>query len=241
MTDAGKSLYSDAKYMIQYAKDSLKRAEDAQRKEANIIRIGTSPMTPSTMLVEIQKKIKHICPDLKFRLVPFENNPQNAREILSNLGENIDAVFGIFDDEFLKSRGCAGIKVSDEPVCYGMSLNHTLADKEFLEVDDLYSQTLMLIKREYFYTMDNLRNHLEQNHPNIMINDFNFYDTEAFNKCERSDHIITVIKAWDSVHPLMKIIPVNWEFTAPYGILYSPQPSPQVQKFINAVQQVYNT
>lgn len=44
-------------------------------------------MTPSTMLVEIQKKIKHICPDLKFRLVPFENNPQNAREILSNLGE----------------------------------------------------------------------------------------------------------------------------------------------------------
>lgn len=67
-----------------------------------------------------------------------------------------------------------------------MSLNHTLADKEFLEVDDLYSQTLMLIKREYFYTMDNLRNHLEQNHPNIMINDFNFYDTEAFNKCERS-------------------------------------------------------
>ena len=66
---------------------TLKRAEDAQRKEANIIRIGTSPMTPSTMLVEIQKKIKHICPDLKFRLVPFENNPQNAREILSNLGE----------------------------------------------------------------------------------------------------------------------------------------------------------
>lgn len=34
--------------------------------------------------------------------MPFENTPENARQILKNLGQNIDAVAGIFDESLLK-------------------------------------------------------------------------------------------------------------------------------------------
>ena len=48
---SGKSLYQDAKYIIQYCKDSVTRAKMPCRKAKNVIRIGTSPMTPAQVLV----------------------------------------------------------------------------------------------------------------------------------------------------------------------------------------------
>lgn len=50
-------------------------------------------------------------PDIKFQIVPFENTPENAREILANLGKNIDVVGGIFDDTMLNVRACAGLEL----------------------------------------------------------------------------------------------------------------------------------
>lgn len=104
LTRAGMSLYNDAKYVIQYCRDSVTRAKNAMQESRYVIRIGTSPMTPAQILVEFWPKIHALCPEIKFQLVPFENTPQNAREILKNLGQNIDVVTGIFDETLLNVR-----------------------------------------------------------------------------------------------------------------------------------------
>ena len=41
ITEAGKSLAQDAKYIIQYCKDSVTRAKNAMQKDEEIIRIMT--------------------------------------------------------------------------------------------------------------------------------------------------------------------------------------------------------
>lgn len=110
LTKAGKSLYQDAKYIIQYCKDSVIRARNAMQEDTNVIRIGTSPMTPAQLLMPLWPKIQEKCPDMKFQIVPYENTPENAREILANLGQNIDVVGGIFDDTMLDLRHCAGLE-----------------------------------------------------------------------------------------------------------------------------------
>lgn len=53
LTEAGKSLYQDAKYIIQYCKDSVTRAKNAMQDSTDVIRIGTSPMTPAQVLVDL--------------------------------------------------------------------------------------------------------------------------------------------------------------------------------------------
>ena len=111
LTEAGKSLYRDSKYIIQYSKDSITRAKNAMQKTDNIIRIGTSPMTPGQFLVELWPNIHKYCPDIKFQLIPFENTPENAREILMNLGKNIDIVAGIYDNALLRTRGCDALEL----------------------------------------------------------------------------------------------------------------------------------
>ena len=46
------------------------------------------------------------------------------------------------------------------------------------------------------------------------------------------------IENWRYVHPLLKILPVDWNYTIPFGLLHSPEPSPAVRQFLNAVERV---
>ena len=56
LTEAGKSLYKDAKYIIEYCKESVERAKRAMQEKDNVIRIGTSPMTPAAPLLQLGSK-----------------------------------------------------------------------------------------------------------------------------------------------------------------------------------------
>src|SRR5699024_4468013 len=137
LTEAGKSLRQDARYIIQYCKDSVTRAKNAMQEGTNLIRIGTSSMTPAQVLVDLWPRVQKHCPNVKFQLIPFENTPENAREILGNLGQNIDVVAGIFDETMLSLRQCAGLEISREPICCAVSGHHRLAKKDKQANQDL--------------------------------------------------------------------------------------------------------
>ena len=236
LTEAGKSLYQDTKYIIQYCKDSVTRAKNAMQKSENVIRIGTSPMTPAQVLVDLWPKLQDYCPDTKFRLVPFDNTPENAREILANLGQNIDVVAGIFDETMLELRQCAGLELSKEPICCAVSVHHRLAQKESLTISDLYGENLMLMRRNWSHHVDLLRDDIWKNHPQIHIVDFDFYDVAAFNQCENNNCVLMAVENWRYVHPLLKILRVDWDYTIPFGLLHAPKPSAVVKQFLKAVQ-----
>lgn len=238
LTKAGKSLYRDSKYIIQYCRDSVVRAKNAMQQDEQIIRIGTSPMTPAQVLSALWPKIHEHYPNMKFQLVPFENTPENAKEILANLGQNIDIVAGIFDETLLDLRKCKGFELMRNPICCAVSINHPLAEKDKLKVTDLYGENLMLIHRGWSHYVDKLRDDLWMNHPQIKIIDFEFYNVSVFNQCENSNDILMAIDSWQSVHPLLKIIPVEWDYSIPYGLLHSPEPTKTVQDFLSIIQTI---
>lgn len=236
LTKAGESLYRDSKYIIQYCRDSIARAQNAMAVDEHVIRIGTSPMTPAQVLVDLWPKIHEICPDIKFQLVPFDNTPENAKEILANLGQNIDIVAGIFDDTLLELRKCKGFELMRAPICCAVSVNHPLAEKEILKTTDLHDENLMLIRRGWSNYVDKLRDDLWINHPQIHIVDFDFYNTGVFNQCENSSAVLMAIGLWAGVHPLLKILPVEWDYTIPFGLLHSPNPTKVVQDFLSMIE-----
>ena len=234
LTKAGKSLYQDAKYVIQYSKEAVIRAQNAMQENTDVIRIGTSPMTPVQFLMQLWPKIQENCPGMKFQIVPFENTPENARNILGNLGQNIDVVGGIFDETMLRLRGCAGLELFYTPLCCAVSVYHPLAEKNILRMEDLYGQNLMLMRRNWSMYVDRLRDDIWQNHPQINIIDFDFYDVNVFNRCENGNDILMAVSVWENVHPLLKIIPVEWKHSISYGLLHSQQPSDTVKRFLEA-------
>lgn len=84
--------------------------------------------------------------------------------------------------------------------------------------------------------MDRLRDDLGQNHIRVHIVDFDFYNMSIFNRCENSNDVLLAIPGWANVHPLLKVNPVEWEHSIPYGLLYSPRPSETVKRFLDAAQ-----
>ncbi len=233
LTKAGNSMYQDAKYIIQYCKDSVTRARNAMQEDNNVIRIGSSIMTPAQLLMELWSKVQAMCPDIKFQIVPFENTPENAKEILANLGKNIDVVGGIFDETMLKLRGCEGLELVRGPFNCAVSIHHRLAEKSRLQISDLYGENLLLMHRGWSHYVDRLRDDLWKNHPKINIVDFEFYSMDVFNRCENTNDVLLAVSGWANVHPLLKVIPVEWEHSIPYGILHSPNPTPTVQRFLD--------
>jgi DNA-binding transcriptional LysR family regulator len=238
LTPAGESLEKDARYIIQYSKDSIQRAEQAMQQTEDVVRIGSSPMTPAQVLVDLWPKLEKMDSHIKFQIIPFENTPENAREILGHLGHNIDVVAGIFDETMLNLRKCRGIELSKVPICCALSLHHPLSRKKFLTIKDMAGERLMLIRKGWNHYVDQLRQDLESHHPEIEIVDFDFYDTEVFNRCDRSNSLLMAVPQWENVHPMLKIIPVKWDYTVPYGLLYGFHPSQPVKRFLQAARKI---
>ena len=92
----------------------------------------------------------------------------------------------------------------------------------------------MLMHRGWSHYVDQLRDDLWQHHPQIHIVDFDFYNMDVFNRCENTNDVLLAIPGWATVHPLLKVIPVEWNYSIPYGILHSPEPTPMVQLFLDA-------
>lgn len=235
LTEAGKSLYRDAKYIIQYSKDSVERAKKAMQEKDSVVRIGTSPMTPAAPLVQVWSKIQKEYPNIRIQMIPYMNSQESAREILKNLGTNIDVVGGIFDETMLKLRQCQGMELSRQRICCAVSVNHRLAQKEILTYQDLYGERFLMMHRGWSNYVDELRDDIWKNHPQIQLVDFDIYSMEIFNQCENSNEVLMAVENWKDAHPLLKIIPVEWKYTIPYGILYSTEPTDLVKRFLKAI------
>lgn len=239
LTKAGESLYKDSAYLVQYSREAVERARKAMQETQQIIRIGISVMTPTTFLLGLWPKLQEISPDLQFRLVSFENTPENAREILTHLGKNIDVVAGVFDESMFHLQGkCKGMELRREPFCMAVPLSHPLAVKERLTLAELEDETVNIIQPGWSQVMDDLREDIIANHPDIHLKEFPFYNIDMFNRCANEGSLLIGVPEWKNIHPLMRMIPVEWPYEIPFGILHAPEPSDAVQRFLAAVQRI---
>lgn len=67
------------------------------------------------------------------------------------------------------------------------------------------------------------------------VEEFPFLCLDVFNRCEEEGKLLVSIDAWESVHPLLSLKPVDWDFALPFGILHSPDPSEQVRAVLDAI------
>lgn len=236
MTKAGKSFLEDAKYIIDYSERAVEKAKDIASKEnRKSIRIGTSIMTPAKFLLDIWTEIQKNSSAMPIELIPFDNTPENAREILKNLGKHIDVVAGIYDDGFLEERGCQAMRLSNKTLSLAVPLTHRLCNKQTITFEDLKDIEIMFITKGW-RVIDEIRKDLLSK--GVTLIDFDFFNINAFNKAVKDNVPIMAIDGWENVHPLLKIISVEWEYKIPFGIMYSLAPSTQVMRFINTIQDI---
>ena len=67
-----------------------------------------------------------------------------------------------------------------------------------------------------------------------------YYDLSVFNRCAETNHVLLTIECWKDVHPGLVTLPVNWEYSIPYGLLYSLNAPDDVLKFVDAIANLQN-
>lgn len=62
----------------------------------------------------------------------------------------------------------------------------------------------------------------------------------VFNRCIETGNVLLILECWQDVHPALVSIPVKWEYSSPYGLLYALNPPDDVMQFETMVPDTIN-
>ena len=221
--------------MIDYSKKSVAEAKKAVSDCDTTFCVGTSLLNPAKPFMDVWYRVNKDFPDYKLHLVPFEDNHEGILSEIEKLGEKFDFLIGVCDSKAWLAR-CRFLPLGRYKKMGAVSSEHRLAGKKRLDIQDLYGETLMMVKRGDSGVNDFLRNDLEKHHPQIRIEDTPpFYDLSVFNHCAETGKVLLTIECWSEVHPALVSVPVNWEYSIPYGLLYSADAPQDVLQFVEKV------
>lgn len=60
-------------------------------------------------------------------------------------------------------------------------------------------------------------------------------DLPLFNHVIASGELLLTADCWKDVHPLLATLPMDWDFTMPYGLIYAKEPPKEMVQFIMAL------
>lgn len=235
LTPAGEVIYKDAKFLFEYSKRSVESARQAMETDGRTFRVGTSLLNPAKPFMDLWYRVNRQFPDYKLHLVPFEDDHTGILAEIAGLGEKFDFLMAICDSKLWLDQ-CHMLPLCRCKKMCAVSREHRLAGKKQLALSDLYGETLMMVKQGDSRTNDRIRADLTRDHPAIQIEDTpQFYDISVFNRCAETGNVLLILDCWQDVHPALVSIPVDWEYSSPYGLLYALAPSEGVSRFVEAV------
>ena len=233
LTAAGQKLLEFSDLYIKKAELFLHELQDINNDD--ILSVGVSALIDAQNIIELFLRHQNELKDIKLKLVPFENEPNQALHILQNLGSNIDLVAGIYDDNFLKLYNIDAYFLYTTPLILCLPQNHPLNGTKTLEITNLKNCSVLVNQEGVLEVFDKARLFLTSH--GVKIIDEKHLSLESFNKAYQYGYAILNIAQWSHVHPLFKPHTVNWDLSADLGIIHAKKPKRSVQKFLQTLKQ----
>ncbi|PJM74552.1 LysR family transcriptional regulator [Bifidobacterium simiarum] len=234
LTDAGRSLVADAADIIEESDRALRHARRLEGCGVSI-RVGVSLLRPATALLDLWPRLAPAMaahhPPIRLELVPLSDAPDGFLYELGRLGDNVDVVVtGFSRDDW--TNPCQTLQMATYQLCMGVPLTNPLANRARLTIDDLSGQRVHL--PQFGGVMEEARKYLTRNTDIELVN-LERYEFDVFNECAQSGDLLLAKSIWSNFHPSIRLIPMDWDITVPYGLLYSQHPTPLVRDFVAAV------
>ncbi|MDC7288708.1 LysR family transcriptional regulator [Blautia schinkii] len=238
LTAAGSVIYRDAKFIMDYSQKSVASARAAMHLSDTTFCVGTSLLNPAKPFMDLWYLASREFPEYKLHLVPFEDDHEGILNEIGQLGIKFDFLIGVCDSKAWLNL-CNFLPLGRYKKMVAVSREHRLAEYSSISIEDLNGETLMMVKPGDSSINDTLRNDLLRHHPKIQIEDTpQFYDMSVFNRCAESDKVLLTLECWQEVHPGLVSIPVDWEYSIPYGLLYSLDARGDVYRFVEEIKKI---
>ena len=233
LTRAGKVFLHECQRLIEVSEELISKTRTAVETESEPVRVGVTPVIPID-------EFNRIC---------------RADEAIRKHGisivlyrENVNSAFPnpIHDLKYAEiSFSCGGnaedfsemdfLPFSQYKLTCAVPLSHPLTKKEKLQPADLRGETLLFPSRSNYEVTTGFKYAVEKEFPDITVEiPFLFYDSEVFNRCVKERKILISFDCWNNIHPGLVNIPVEWDWTMPYGLIWKKDARQEVLDFIAA-------
>lgn len=229
LTLAGRSLYEDAKAIIHLSNEALNKARKLADSSQTTVRIGTSLLYKCRLLPDLWTH--H--PELKIEIVSMTEY-QNRGEVFSALGMQYDIFEGVYASKGWNGL-CQFLQLDTTPICCALSKKHRLSNTKKLTMQDLNGEYLVMPIKGVSNELDAFRNEILEKYPTIQIVDSSFYDVDTFTLCEVNNYILITQPVYADIHNNLLTIPLETNYSLPYGLMYANEPSEATKKFIKSI------
>lgn len=237
LTPAGRSLYEDAKTLIRLSEDALSKAKRLAESSERTVRIGTSLLYKCRLLPDIWVKTNEQCPELKIEILSMAES-QSRGDSFAKLGVEYDLWEGIYATSGWNGR-CQFLELMRTPICCAVAKNHRLARAERLTMRDLNGEYLVMPIRNVSAELDAFRDEVTTQYPTVQIVDSSYYGVDTFTLCELNPYVLITQPVYTDIHTNLVTIPLETDYTMPYGLIYANEPTAATKKFIAAVRKLY--
>lgn len=237
LTAAGKIIYKHALALFSYSDKVIMEARKTLNKEESTFKIGTSILNPCQPFINLWYQVNNQFPNYRLQIIPFEDSHIGTLTEIASLGDKYDFLIGGCDSKQWLEH-CHFLQIGTYKQCIAVPREHPLAKHQTLTLQDLFGETVLMVKQGDSPTVDSIRKDLEK-YPLIHIEDTpQFYDMEVFNDCVQQGHLLLTLECWADVHPSLVTLPVNWDYALPYGILYAKNPTQDIIHILDTIQTI---
>lgn len=231
LTPEGVYVYEEAKKMISWSEEVLKNARLMSVSESSVIRVGTSLMNPYYILQARWLHVADQAPEITLQVEPYRDDIIEFRNILAHLGEMIDVIPCLYDEQFYKGK-CNILHLATQPARIGVPTYHPLAWKSCLGRKDLNGQTILLMKADASPVLTQIKQDILSHCSGVKIEETDIMDYHVFNRAVNENKLIVTVECWRDVHPMIRTIPVAWTHDFNYGVIYPLDPTAVILRFI---------
>lgn len=240
LTPAGKIIYNSAIQIIQESNTTITAAKAFANNENKTIRIATSLLRSAQPILQAWENIGPKKDNFELQIIPFNDDATSLKETINNIGKTVDLIIGPTNANYLMNNDHDFFNLGDQACNVMVPKDSLLAKKDRLTWTDLKGETILLLRPHLSQKIDELRKDIKNNHPEVKILDTDhFYDMSVFNLAAKNKYLMESLDIWHDIHPSLTSIPMDWDYTISYGILYSNNASEHVKEFVSLVGQQY--
>ncbi|MDO4287600.1 MAG: LysR family transcriptional regulator [Eubacterium sp.] len=233
LTAAGQCLYAKLPEIIAFSQKIFDTVLDVQSTAPKTIRVGASLFYPCHIFMDLWDSISLRCPQYQLKIVSIKDDGQR----FSGLGDAYDFLIGPYNSE-LRGTDYPFIPIGEYHFCISLPRSHPLTKRNALTFEALRGEPLMMMVSGTSSVNDRIRTEIERDYPEIRLIDTSpSYSIRTFNDAVEKKLPLLSLECWREVHPGLITIPLDEDYTLPYGILTACNTSPQLNEFINILKE----
>lgn len=236
LTPAGESFYQDAKKLVEAYTKSINHAQDLA-KEKRSVKIGVGPLATGIGTNNLWLEISQKYPNITFQFIPCSCALGSFNEFLAGINKEFDLVSSVYDTDLLQAYNLEATELDITPLKISVPVQNPLCNKKHLTLNDLRGQIIALAPRGDFNCFDQVRDVLEKESA-IKIQDINGFDMPVLNSCVENNWLLCSAEDWQTAHPMLKAKNIDWDFTAPFGLVYGKKHRQVVDEIVDFVNTV---